>query len=220
MSTSSASWLMSGLLPAEVEDYLYRMLPERDAVFRDMEVYAAERKVPIVGPAVGRLLFQFATIAGAKRIFEMGSAIGYSTLWCALAVGKDGKVVYTDSNRQNAARARESFQRAGVLDRIEIKMGDALEILSEQKGEFDIIFNDVDKQQYPQAFKLAQAKVRKGGLYVVDNVLWSGKVARPPEAGDGDTKAILEHNRLLYENKDFFPTIVPLRDGVAIAVKQ
>src|SRR5436305_8430485 len=109
------------------------MLPERDAVFRDMEVYAAERKVPIVGPAVGRFLFQLAAIAGAKRIFEMGSAIGYSTLWWALAVGKGGKVFYTDSDQQNADRARDSFRRAGVLDRVEIEMGDALEILSERK---------------------------------------------------------------------------------------
>ena len=168
---------MHGLLPTDVEEYLYRTLPERDPVFHDMESYAVENDVPIVGPAVGRLLFQLAKMTGAKRIFEMGSAIGYSTLWWALAVGQEGIVFYTDGDRRNADRARESFQRAGVLERIEIKIGDALEILSERKGEFDIIFNDVDKTQYPQAFKLAAEKVRRGGLYVVDNVLWSGRVA-------------------------------------------
>jgi len=209
---------VQGLLPTDVEEYVYRTLPERDSVFRDMESYAAANDVPIVGPAVGRLLYQLARMIGAKRIFEMGSAIGYSTLWWALAVGEGGVVFYTDSSRQNADRARESFERTGVASRVEIKTGDALEILSERKGEFVIIFDDVDKTQYPQAFKLAAEKVRKGGLYVVDNVLWSGKVARP-DVKDTDTKAIVEHNRLLYEQKQFFSTIIPLRDGVGIALK-
>ena len=209
---------MQGLLPTEVEEYLYRTLPQRDPVFRDMESYADENDVPIVGPAVGRLLFQLARMIGAKRIFEMGSAIGYSTLWWALAVGEQGEVFYTDGDRRNADRARQSFQRAGVLDRVEIKTGDALEILSERKGEFDIIFNDVDKTQYPQVFKLAAEKIRKGGLYVVDNVLWSGKVANPDQ-NDENTKAILEHNRLLFEHKNFLSTIIPLRDGVGVALK-
>jgi caffeoyl-CoA O-methyltransferase len=209
---------MQGLLPTEVEEYLYRTLPQRDPVFRDMESYADENDVPIVGPAVGRLLFQLAKMSGAKRIFEMGSAIGYSTLWWALALGDGGVVFYTDSDRRNADRARESFQRAGMLERVEIKIGDALEILSERKGEFDIIFNDVDKTQYPQALKLAAEKIRKGGLYVVDNVLWSGRVASPNEK-DENAKAIVEHNRLLFEHKAFLSTIIPLRDGVGIALK-
>jgi len=205
-------------MPAEVEEYLYGTLPQRDPVFREMESYANENDVPIVGPAVGRLLFQLAKMTGANRIFEMGSAIGYSTLWWALAIGQEGVVFYTDSDRRNADRARESFQRAGVLDRVEIKIGDALEILSERKGEFDIIFNDVDKTQYPQAFNLAAGKIRKGGLYIVDNVLWSGKVARPDQ-NDENTKAIVEHNRLLFRHTEFLSTLIPLRDGVGIALK-
>jgi predicted O-methyltransferase YrrM len=211
-------WQMIGLLRPDLEEYLYRHLPPRDAAFQEMESYAAKHNVPIVGPAVGRLLFQLARIAQAKTVFEMGSAIGYSTLWWALAVGEGGKVYYTDSDRKNAERARQSFQQAGVLDRVRVLTGDALELLSEQKTEFDIVFNDIDKQQYPQAFKLAARKIRTGGLYVADNVLWSGKVARPREA-DNNTRAILEHNRLLYESKEFFPTIIPLRDGVAVALK-
>lgn len=210
---------MRGIIQSDVEDYLYGIIPERQAVLREMEGYAAEHKVPIVGPLVGRFLFQLATIAGAKRIFEMGSAIGYSTLWWAMAVGEGGKVIYTDGDRKNAARAKEGLHRAGVLDRVQIETGDAIEVLSEQKGEFDIIFNDIDKPQYPQAFRMAADKVRKGGLYVADNALWSGKVGRPQENTDEKTRAILEHNRLLYERKNFFTTIIPLRDGVAVAVK-
>ena len=100
--SASIPRFMHGLLPTDVEEYLYRTLPERDPVFHDMESYAVENDVPIVGPAVGRLLFQLAKMTGAKRIFEMGSAIGYSTLWWALAVGQEGIVFYTDGDRRNA----------------------------------------------------------------------------------------------------------------------
>jgi caffeoyl-CoA O-methyltransferase len=127
-------------------------------------------------------------------------------------------VIYTDGNPKNATEARGYFQRAGVSDRISIKTGDALEFLSEEKQEFDIIFNDVDKDDYPRVFRLALPKLRKGGLFVTDNVLWSGKVAQ--KNTDKTTKAILEFNRLLYGSPDLCTTILPIRDGVAVALKK
>jgi len=213
-----AYWRMGGITHETTEDYLYSLLPERDAPLRDMEAEAAARKVPIVGPAVGRLLYQLALMIGAKRVFEMGSAIGYSTIWWARAVRAGGRVIYTDGSQSNADEARRNLQRAGVLDRVTIYVGDALELLSEQKEQFDIIFCDVDKEDYPRVFKLATSRVRKGGLFVTDNVLWSGKVAQPHPA-DASTKAIQEFNRLLYSSPEFVTTIVPLRDGVAVALK-
>jgi len=164
-------------------------------------------------------LHQVALALGAKKVFELGSAVGYSTIWWARAVGEGGRVIYTDGDRGKADEARRYFERAGVADRITVKVGDALELLSEQKQEFDIIFCDIDKEDYPRAFKLAVPRVRKGGLLVADNVLWSGRVAQenPSEAS---TKGILEFNRLLYSSPDLFPTILPIRDGVAVAVKK
>jgi caffeoyl-CoA O-methyltransferase len=184
-----------------------------------MESEAVERNIPIVGPLVGRVLHQLAMMIQAKTIFEMGSAIGYSTIWWARAVGDGGRVFYTDGNRKNAEEARGYFERAGVLDRINISTGDALEILSEQNGQFDIIFNDIDKEDYPRAFRLAIPRLRKGGLFVTDNVLWSGKVAQK-KPGEASTKAILEFNRLLYGSPELFTTILPIRDGVAVAIKK
>lgn len=209
---------MHGVTAENVEDYLYSVLPHRDEVLTEMEAEAAKRDIPIVGPAVARVLYQLALIANAKSIFEMGSAIGYSTLWWARAVGEGGKVFYTDGNPKNAEEARGYFKRAGVTDRIVIKTGDALEILSEQKEQFDIIFNDVDKEDYPRVFKLAMPRLRKGGLFISDNVLRSGKVAEK-NPSDPATKAILEFNRLLYESDETFTTILPIRDGVAVAIK-
>lgn len=209
---------MHGVTAEKVEDYLYSVLPHRDEILTEMEAEAAKRDIPIVGPAVARVLYQLALIANAKSIFEMGSAIGYSTLWWARAVGEGGKVFYTDGNAKNAEEARGYFKRAGVTDRVVIKTGDALEILSEQKDQFDIIFNDVDKEDYPRVFKLAMPRLRKGGLFISDNVLRSGKVAEK-NPSDPATKAILEFNRLLYESEETFTTILPIRDGVAVAIK-
>lgn len=199
-----------------VDDYLYSMLPKRDPVLEEMEEYASKHNVPIVGPAVARVLQQLALMINAKTVFELGSAIGYSTIWWAQAVGEKGRVIYTDGDAKNAERARGYFDRAGVSNRITLHTGDALEVLSEQKQEFDIIFNDVDKEDYPRVLRMVSPRLRKGGLFITDNVLWSGRVAEknPKQA---QTKAILEFNRELYNSSDFFTTILPIRDGLAVA---
>ena len=214
-----AHWRMGGITVPAVEDYLYTILPPRNEVLAEMEAEAAAQKVPIVGPAVGRILQQLALMINAKTVFEMGSAIGYSTIWWARGVAEGGRVIYTDGDPQNAERARRYFDRTGVAGRITVRVGDALELLSEQKEPFDIIFNDVDKHDYPRVFRLAVPKLRKGGLFVTDNVLWSGRVAETNPTED-TTKAILEFNRLLYSSPDLFTTILPIRDGVAVAVKK
>jgi predicted O-methyltransferase YrrM len=209
---------MGGITVAAVEDYIYGMLPPRDEVLTEMEEHATKNDVSIVGPAVARVLYQLAVISGAKKIFEMGSAIGYSTIWWARAVGDGGRVVYTDGDPKNADRARRYFERAGVSQRITVRVGDALEFLSEQKEQYDIIFNDIDKVDYPRAFRLALPRLRSGGLFIADNVLWSGKVSQANP--DETTKAILEFNRLIYESKEVFTTILPIRDGVAVCLKK
>ena len=214
------SWRHHGFVtePA-VDDYLYSLLPARDEVLAEMEAEASKHKIPIVGPAVGNFFHQLALIRGAKKVFELGSAIGYSTIWWARAVGEGGQVHYTDSNSKNAEQARRYFQHAGVAERIKIHVGDAIEVLSEQKDEFDIVFNDIDKEDYPRVLRLVGPRLKKGGLFVTDNVLWSGKVteASPKEAS---TKAIQEFNRQLYKSTEYETTILPIRDGVAVARKK
>jgi predicted O-methyltransferase YrrM len=202
-----------------VDDYLYSMLPKRDQVLVEMEEYAGKHDIPIVGPAVARVLQQLALMINAKTVFELGSAIGYSTIWWAQAVGADGQVIYTDGDAKNAERARGYFDRAGVSSRVTLHTGDALEVLSEQKHQFDIIFNDVDKEDYPRVLRLVAPRLRTGGLFVTDNVLWSGRVAeKNPKTAQ--TKAILEFNRQLYDSADFYTTILPIRDGLAVALKK
>ena len=211
---------MTGILEPQTEQYINSLLPARDAVLREMERYAAKRHIPIVGPACGRVLHQLALLVRARRVFEMGSAIGYSTLWLARAVGSRGKVFYTDSDPENAERARAYLRRAGVLSRVEFLVGDALESLRSVRGQFDLIFNDVSKVQYPEVLGLAVPRLRAGGVLISDNVLWSGRVAQPAASDDKTTRAIQNFNRLIYRSPQLITTMIPLRDGLAVCLKQ
>jgi predicted O-methyltransferase YrrM len=205
------------LLLAGLDDYLLSVLPARDAVLSRMEADAARRGIPIVGPAVGRFLAQVARLAGARRVFELGSAIGYSTIWLARAVGEDGRVFYTDGSEANAVEARRNLAEAGVAGRVSVLVGDALTRLDETEGEFDLVFNDVDKEGYPDVLRRAVPRLRVGGLLVTDNVLWDGRLRLPASEDDAETAAIREFNRLCYEHPDVETTIVPLRDGLSVA---
>jgi caffeoyl-CoA O-methyltransferase len=208
---------MPGITEAKVEKYLYGILPKRDAVLAEMEVYARRHDIPIIGPAVGRMISLLAQISRARRIFEMGSAIGYSTIWLARAAGPRAEVYYTDGDTANARRARSYFRRAGVEDRVQILVGNALRLIEGVPGKYDLIFIDVNKDQYPAALHKALPRLRNGGLLLTDNVLWSGRVAA--RARDINTRAIQRFNRNIYASRELFPVIIPLRDGVAVCRK-
>ena len=209
---------MTPLVAPELDRYVLDLIPERDPVIAEMEAVARERDVPIVGPAVATLLETLAESIGARRICELGSAIGYSTAFFAKAVGPGGKVVYTDGNEKNAREASGYLERLGLRDRVDVKVGDAVDLLESTTGEFDVIFVDIDKDGYPRALEAAAPRVRRGGFLLADNVLWSGKVVDPDQE-DKATQGIREFNRRLFARRDFRSVIVPLRDGVAIARK-
>ena len=210
---------MVPLVSPGLERYVLDLLPRRDAVLEEMERQAAARDIPIVGPAVGTLLSVLARSIGARRVFELGSAIGYSTLFFARAVGPGGQVFWTDGSRDNAREAEGYLERGGVMDRVTMRVGDAVSSLDAEPGEFDVIFVDIDKEGYPAALEAAAPRIRRGGLLLADNVLWSGRVAEPKER-DERTEAIRAFNRALFARTDFESVVVPLRDGVAIARKQ
>lgn len=205
-------------MSVELDRYLLEILPARHPVIAEMEAEARRRNIPIVGPAVATLLQVLAESVKARRVFELGSAIGYSTIFFARAVGPQGKVFYTDGSPENAREARTYLTRLGLLDRVEIRTGEAVALLRSTLGEFDVVFIDIDKDGYPAALEAAAPRVRPGGLLLADNVLWSGRVV-DPAIRDGATEGIREFNRRLFARTDFSSVIVPLRDGVAIARK-
>jgi caffeoyl-CoA O-methyltransferase len=201
-----------------IVDYLLNVTPDRDDVLEEMEQNALARNFPIIGPLVGRLLFVLAQTARAERILELGSGFGYSAYWFAKSMGKEGRVICTDGNPDNAEQAGLYFHRGRIAPKVSFLVGDALKLIDEVEGQFDIIFNDIDKHQYPKAFRKAVPRLRKGGLLISDNVLWSGKVLN--QKPDSDTAGILTYNRLIYSSKELFTTIIPLRDGLSVSIKR
>jgi caffeoyl-CoA O-methyltransferase len=200
----------------EIESYLDSLLPARDAVLQEMESEAAHRNIPIIGPVAGRVLAQLVMINKAKRIFELGSAIGYSTIWLARAAGPGAEIHYSDSSVENAHEASGYFARAGVASQIHVHVGDALTSLAQTSGEFDFIFNDVNKEGYPAVLEAVPPRLKRGGVFVTDNTLWHERVLNPKEESD---RAVVEFNCKLYESVRFFTTLLPVRDGFSVAVK-
>ncbi len=208
---------MNGIVQPNVEDYMNTLLPQRDEVLTEIEALASERRIPIVGPAVGRFLFLLARLIAARRVFEFGSAVGYSTIWLARGAGEDGTVYYTDIDEENAKRARSYLEKAGVSHQVKLLVGDAVHLIDTVEGDFDLIFIDLEKGQYPAAFAKAYPRLRRGGLLVSDNVLLYGSVAG--STTDATTEAVREFNRLTYSKDDLLTTILPIRDGVSVSLR-
>jgi predicted O-methyltransferase YrrM len=205
-----------------IEAYMEQRLRRFDEpVLLEMEAYAEEKGFPIVGRNVGVTLEVVARAAGAERIMELGSGFGYSAYWHARAVGNRGEVHLTDGDPENEVRAAGYLKRAGLADRVRFHVGDAVEELGKLDGDFDVIFSDIDKDGYPDAWRAASDRIRPGGLYVCDNVLWYGRVAveDPEDTRPHYTQAVLEHNRLIAEDTRYVSTIVPTRDGVMVAIR-
>jgi len=201
----------------QIHSYLQNLTPERHPVLKEMEAYAQEADFPIIGPLVGRLLWQLTLTAKARRILELGSGFGYSAFWFSLATKSKGVITMTDTSKRNRQKAFKYFKEAGLQSQFDFRIGDALKIAAKLDGPFDIVLNDIDKDAYPQTIDLAAARLRRGGLFITDNVIWSGKVTeRKP---DKTTRAIVEFNQQLYQDSRFLTTIMPLRDGVSIALR-
>ena len=202
----------------QIEEYMASLQARHDEpVLLEMEREGRERDFPIVGRNVGATLDVLARSIGARRVMELGSGFGYSAYWFARAVGPGGEVHCTDGDPDNAAVAEAYLSRAGLWDRVTYHVGDAVEQMQTVEGDFDIVYDDIDKHGYPAAWLAGRERIRLGGLYVCDNVLWSGRILeRDP---DRNTAAILEHNRLVAEDARFLSTIVPTRDGVFVALR-
>ena len=200
-----------------IEAYLEGLEATRDRVLIEMERQAAERDFPIVGPLVGRTICLLARSIGARRILELGSGFGYSAYWFARALPDDGELILTEMSAANSAEAEAFFRQGGVRCRVQFIVGDAFEVLDRLPGEFDIIFNDVGKQQYPAAFHKAAPRVRRGGYFLSDNMLWGGRVVDDPH--HPTTQGVLELTRLLLQAPDLYTTILPIRDGLSVSLK-
>ncbi|MEA2434834.1 MAG: caffeoyl-CoA O-methyltransferase [Actinomycetota bacterium] len=202
----------------EVAEYMNRLAAVDDEpVLIEMEELAKEKKFPIIGRLCGEALEVLARSVGAKRIFEMGSGYGYSAYWFSRATGPEGEIHLTDMDPDNEVKALDFLGRAGLLDPIQYHVSDAFSAFDATEGDFDIVYCDIDKDAYPDAWQRGKKRVRVGGLYICDNMLWSGRVAQAEM--DDTTRAIHLTNQAIFEDPDFRSTIIPQRDGVIVAVR-
>jgi caffeoyl-CoA O-methyltransferase len=209
---------MASVLPEHVNDYLVQLARPENPILLEMEALAREENFPIVGPECGRVLHQVALLTGAKRVFEMGSGYGYSTLWFALAMGPEGRIFHTDGDVNNTGKAREFLARAGHENQVAFKTGIAQDVLKRTPGEFDVIFIDVDKEQYPECYDLARERVRVGGAILIHNTLWSGRVMDPGNQ-DPATVGIRGYLQRMWADPDFVSSFLPMHDGLGFSVR-
>jgi len=205
-------------LPPELHEYLKSLVPERHPELVRMECAAKEEKFPIIGPAAGNFCYLVARMTGARRIFELGSGFGYSTLWFARAVRENGggEVHHTVWDRALSDRARAHVAAAQLSDLVTFHVSEAVEALGAADGPFDIVFNDIDKEGYPGALPVVKAKLRPGGVLIVDNMLWGGRIF-DPEAREPSTEGVREFTRLIAADPDWTVSLVPIRDGLMVA---
>ena len=207
----------------KIEDYVRGLLKRHDEpVLLEMEAEGKERDFPIVGRMVGVAIEILARSIAAKRVFELGSGYGYSGYWFSRAVGPDGELHLTDGDPENERKALDYLGRAGLDKPVRFHVGDAVTSLNATDGDFDIVYCDIDKHGYPEAWRAARDRIRRGGMYICDNTLWSGRVTGTSDEEDvrpGWTEAIKEMNDAIAADADYLSTILPIRDGVMVALR-
>ncbi len=215
---------MGQIVPDPIERYLASLNHLTDPVLAEIARTGAEQDLPLIDAEVGALLRVLATAIGARRVLEIGTAIGYSGIWLAGALPADGMLITMELDQERARVARGNFARAGLAERVSVVVGDAQRMLAKMSGPFDLVFLDCDKKFYSPLLDRLVALLRPGGLLITDNVLWDGEVVpgfkQTPERDPDDTRAVAEYNQRVNTHPQLMTATVPLRDGVAIAVKR
>ena len=203
---------------SQVRDYLEGLVPERPAELQKMEAYAREKSFPIIGPACGHLCYQIARTTGARRIFELGSGFGYSTAFFARAVQDNGGGVvhHVVWDEDLSRRARGHLGALGYDGIVQYHVREAIETLEATDGPFDLIFNDIDKDAYPQSLPVIERRLKPGGVLIIDNMLWQGKIFDPADRSP-ETEGVREFTRVITRSPKWIASLVPIRDGMIVA---
>jgi caffeoyl-CoA O-methyltransferase len=203
------------------QEYLTSLVPPREPELQKMEEYAEKNDFPIIGPACGYYCYQLARMINAKSVFELGSGYGYSTAWFAKAVKENGGGVvhHTVWDEDLSKRARGHLSALGSADVVQFHVAEAVATLRQTEGPFDIIFNDIDKEGYPDSLPITKEKLRHGGLLIIDNMLWHGQILDPNDH-EKSTEAIHRFTRDVTTDLDWIVSLIPARDGMIVAYKK
>ena len=212
---------MSDNYKQQLETYLSGLVPLRPLELQKMEAYAKQHEFPIIGPACGHFCYQVARMIGARKIFELGSGYGYSTAWFAQAVQENGggAVHHVVWDEELSKMARQHLKAMGFEGIIRYRVSEAVQALRESEGPFDLIFNDINKDAYPASLPVIESKLRSGGILIVDNMIWDGRVFDDREQSV-ETEAIRELTRLITTSNNWIASLIPMRDGLMMAMKK
>ncbi len=204
-----------------VNTYLIDLVPERAAEIKAMEDYAKREGFPIIGPAAGYFCYQMALMIGARKVFELGSGYGYSTAWFAMAVKENGggTVHHVVWDEELSRMARERLKAMELEDTVQYHVSEAVQRLRETPGPFDLIFNDIDKDGYPESLPVIKEKLKPGGVLIIDNMLWHGRIFNEEDTSV-ETEAIREFTRAVTMDPGWVVSLVPIRDGLIVAYKK
>ncbi|WP_232695520.1 O-methyltransferase [Brevibacillus daliensis] len=204
-----------------IEEYITNLIPQRSLLLTRLEEEARQENIPIIQLAGAQFLRTLLLMKQPKSICEIGTAIGYSTIWLAEAA-LEAQIVTMELDTERSARAKQTFKEAGLVDRITLIEGDATEGL-DPSYQFDCLFIDAAKGQYPVFLEKYLPLVKEGGLVITDNVLFRGLVVNPEEAGKRHKKMVEKidgYNRFLMDHPELETSIVPIGDGIAVSIKQ
>jgi caffeoyl-CoA O-methyltransferase len=206
------------VIAPQVMRYLEQLVPPRDPEMQAMEAHATATDFPIIGPAAGYFCYLMARLTQARRIFELGSGFGYSTAWFARAVRDNGGGVvhHVVWDQQLSDQAKQHLAAMQLSSLVEFHVGEAVAELSRSDEQFDLIFNDIDKQGYPASLPVIEKKLRAGGLLITDNALWSGRIFDESDQKEA-TAGVREFTRMITSSDKWIASIVPIRDGMFVA---
>jgi caffeoyl-CoA O-methyltransferase len=212
---------MSSLTYGRIQEYLTSLVPPREPEMQAMEEYAKQTGFPIIGPAAGCACYQIARITAAKAVFEMGSGFGYSTAWFAKAVKENGGGVvhHVVWDAKLSKKATMHLSRLGYDGIVTYYVGEAVEALRQASTSFDLIFNDIDKADYPASLPVIKQRLRSGGVLIIDNILWSGRIFSKTDKSP-ETEGVRQFTEMVTHDPDWIVSLLPIRDGLVVALKK
>lgn len=208
---------IDAIIQREQAEYLDQLLPQTDRLLTEMEAYAEKHRVPIADREVAAFIEITARACGARMALEIGMAIGYSVVHLARGMGAGSLVVTIEPSDEMIAAASAYLQRAGLAERVRIERGKALDVMPTLEETFDLLFIDAVKEEYKQYLDLGLPRLRSGGVVIVDNLLWGGKVAG--DDTETSTVALREFNQYFVNHLQLRAVVLPVGDGLGYAVK-
>jgi caffeoyl-CoA O-methyltransferase len=204
-----------------VARYLEGLVPPRHPELLAMEERARESQFPIIGPAAGQFCYLVARMAGAREVFELGSGFGYSTAWFARAVRENGGGVvhHVVWDEDLSGQARRHLAALGLADLVRFHVGEAVQALRDSAGPFDLVFNDIQKEAYPASLPVIEEKLRPGGVLIIDNMLWSGRIFDESDRTPA-TEGVREFTRRITTDPAWTVSLAPIRDGLIVARRE